>query len=371
MNITAPTKKAYEVLLNSFEGKTALYDEEMNWLWDNYPEFYSKLDLKEIADPEALKEETNFPVVDGGKKAVLTVIPIYKGKRTVISYVCVLKDNYSIYKMMNEASISAYVNNYFSKKGSSLKELMALNTEISEEIQKNTGSEHLDELLARQKRVIYSLSTENEYLSATCFSTPKEAELYCNLNELFKAICRDAEQSFRTIKRKVSYTFDDKNYYISKEYEHLMTAFMYLLRSHMILSPLKSPIDISSEFESVSGGIFCVTVSTKLRPREQIKETVITSSEACRDLAKKVILNDYEGDIIFSDSGKAMTTTIKIPVQKKNRKNLLNSRNSSYLNEDFHPLRLYMTDIIEQEITENELAKMNDAKRKKMSQLNQ
>lgn len=373
MNIPATAKKAYETLLNSFEGKTALYDEEMNWLWDNYPEFYNKLNFKEIAESEALKEETHFPVVDGDKKAVLTVIPIYKSKRTVIAYICVLKDNYSIYKMMNEASISDYINNYFSKKGDSLKELTALSTEISEVIKKNTDSEHLDELLARQNRVICSLAKENEYLSATCFSAPKEAELNCNLTELFKAICKDAEQSFRTIKRKVNYTFDEKNYYISKEYEPLLIAFMHLLRSHMILSPLKSPIDISSEFESVSytGGAFCVTVSTKLKTREQPDKSVIISSEAYRDLAKKVILNDYAGEIIFSDTDKAMITTIKIPVQKKNRGNILNSRNSSYLNESFRPLHAYMMGIIEQEINENELAKMKDAQKKKLAQLNQ
>lgn len=373
MNMPASVKKLYEGLLNAFDGKTALYDEEMNLFYTDYPEFYNNFSLKEACSDNSLKKETHLTVTDGKEKATLTVIPIYKGKRTVSSYLCVLKENYSIYKMMSCSPISDYVNDYLKKHKQKLNELEDLNRDIAIALEELPNDDPVKKLLARQRRAISSIIEENGYFYKTCFTNVEDSNLNCNLSVLFETICQDAENSLKTLKRKVTYHLDDKNYYTAKNYEPLITAFFHLIRYHLMLSPLKTGIDISTEYKTLSStrGCFCITISTKLKPSKEISSELLTAAQAYRDLAKKVALFDYKGDINFTSTEKTLTSAIKIPALKKNRGNILTSKNSAYMKDGFRPFSVYMKDIIEYEINVNELAKMESSKSKKLAKLDE
>lgn len=372
MNMSASVKKLYEGLLNAFDGKTALFDEEMNLFYTDYPEFYNKFNLKEASSGNPLKKETHLSVAYGKEKAVLTVIPIYRGKRTVSSYLCVLKENYGIYKMMSRSTVSDYVNNYLNKHMKNLKELGELNRDITAALEGLPEDDPVKKLLARQKRAISSVIQENEYFYKTCFPDVEDSDLYCNLSVLLEAICQDAEISLKALKRKVTYHSDDNNYYTSKNYESLVAAFFHLIRFHLMLSPLRTGISISVGYETMSYilGYFCVTISTKLKPAEEISELLIDAN-SYRDLAKNVVLFNYEGDISFTSNKKTLTSTVKIPARKNNRGPFLSSENSPYMNDNYRPLSIYIKDIIEKEINENEFAKMESAKNKKLAQLDE
>lgn len=373
MNMSASVKKLYEGLLNAFDGKTALYDEEMNPLCTDYPEFYDNFNLKEACGNNSFKKETHIAVTDGGEKVTLTVIPIYKGKRTVSSYLCVLKENYGIYKMMSSSPISDYINNYLKNHKKKLDELKELNKDIAIALEEIPNDDPVKKLLTRQKRAISSIIEENKYLFQTCFPEVKVTDINCELSSLLEAICQDAEISLKTLKRKITYPPSDKNkYYIPKEYNFLATAFLHLIRYHLMLSPLRTGINISTEYEDMSynRGYFCVTISTKLKPTEEIGE-LLPNANGYRDLAKNVILFNYDGDISFTLTKTKLTSTVKIPALRKNRGPFLSGKNSAYMADGYRPFSVYMRDIIEYEINANELAKMESEKNKKLAKLDE
>lgn len=372
MNMPASVKKLYEGLLNAFDGKTALYDEEMNLICTDYPEFYDNFSLKEACGNSPFKKETHIAVTDGGEKVTLTVIPIYKGKRTVSSYLCVLKENFGIYKMMSSSPISDYVNIYLKKHKKKLEELDDLNRDITRALEGLPKDDPVKMFLARQKRAISSIIEENGYFYKTCFPEVEDSDINCNLSILLEAICQDAEISLKTLKRKITYPSDNNKYYISKEYKSLAAAFLHLIRYHLMLSPLKTGINISTEYEDMSynRGYFCVTISTKLKPAEEIGE-LLTDANSYRDLAKNVVLFNYEGDISFTTTKTKLTSTVKIPAVKKNRGPILSSKNSPYMADGYRPFSVYMRDIIEYEINANEHAKMESEKNKKLAKLDE
>ena len=367
--ITSGAQRLMENFLVSVEGKSALYDEEMNLIWTNFHEFFDEFDLKGLDEETPIRSESCFSAAVDGSKAVLNITPVYKSLRTISAYVCIIRDYYEIYKLMNKTTISAFSNNMMEKNMDKLERLAELNANISEAVHDSAGTDQIDDLISEQKRLLVSMRNETKYYMDTCFNEVDRSEINCNLSMMFKSLCRDAEESFRDLGRKVSFTGESRDYYIIENSNALVTAFLHLLRSHLILSQLKSTLNISTYYEAngYNNGNFCISVKTKLNPVDKIDESVLTTSAAYRELAKKVVLFDYNGIFEYDDDDKNMYTVFKFPVLKKNRGPVLTTSNSWYLNERNRILHTYMMDIIEQEIGELEHAKMESSKKKKLA----
>lgn len=363
--ITSGAQRLMENFLSSVEGRAALYDEEMNLIWTNYHEFFDKFDLKKTNEETPIRIESSFSADIDGSRAVLSITPVYKSLRTISAYVCVIRDSYEVYKLMNKTAIAAFTNNMMEKNAYKLERLAELNANIGEAVRGNESSEEINDLIMEQKRLLVSMRNEAKYCIDTCYNEVDSNEVNCNLSMMFRSLCKDAEESFRDLGRKVNFTGESRDYYIIENSKALVTAFLHLLRSHLLLSPLKSPVNISTYYEA--NGSFCISVKTKLVPIDKTDESVITTSRAYRELAKKVILFDYNGSFECSDDDKNMQTVFKFPVLKKNRGPVLTTSNSWYLNERNRILHTYMMDIIEQEIGELEHAKMESSRKKKLA----
>lgn len=363
--ITSGAQRLMENFLSSVEGRSALYDEDMNLIWTNFHEFFDKFDLKKTNEETPIRIESSFSADIDGSQAVLSITPVYKSLRTISAYVCVIRDSYEVYKLMNKTAIAAFTNNMMEKNAYKLERLAELNANIGEAVRGNESAEEINDLIMEQKRLLVSMRNEARYCIDTCYNEVDSNEINCNLSMMFRSLCKDAEESFRDLGRKVSFTGESRDYYIIENSKALVTAFLHLLRSHLLLSPLKSPVNISTYYEA--NGNFCISVKTKLAPIDKTDESVLTTSRAYRELAKKVVLFDYNGSFECSGDDKNMQTVFKFPVLKKNRGPVLTTSNSWYLNERNRILHTYMIDIIEQEIGELEHAKMESSRKKKLA----
>ncbi|MCM1054877.1 MAG: hypothetical protein NC394_05060 [Bacteroides sp.] len=367
--ITFGAQRLMENFLGSVEGRAALYDEEMNLLWTNFHEFFDGFDLKESNEETPIKNESVFTVSIDGVKEVLTVTPVYKSLRTISAYICIIRNSYEVYKMMSNTDISDFTDNMMKKNAEKLERAAELNADIGEAVRGGEDPETIGDIVAEQKRLLVSMRNETMYCIDTCYNKIDRGEVNCNLSMMFSALCRDAEESFKDLGRKVNFESESRDYYILENSKPLVTAFLHLLRAHLLLSPLKTPVNIATYYEpnGYNNGNFCIMAKTKLTPADKTEESVITTSRAYRELAKKVILFDYNGSFEYNDDDKTMQTIFKFPVLKKNRGPVLTTGNSWYLDEKKRILHAYMMDIIEQEIDSLEHAKMESAKKKKLA----
>lgn len=386
--ITSGAQRLMENFLSSVEGRSALYDEEMNLIWTNYHEFFDIFDLKKINEETPIRIESSFSTDIDGNQEVLSITPVYKSLRTISAYVCVIRSSYEVYKLMNKTAIAAFSNNMMEKNINKLERLVGLNAYIAEAVR----FEEIDDFLMEQKRLLVSMRNETKYYMDTCYNHVNSNEINCNPSMMFRSLCEDAEESFRDLGRKITFSGESRDYYITENSTALATAFLHLLRSHLLLSPLKSNLNISTYYEA--GGSFCVSVKSKLVSLDKLSrinktdnadnadnigdidntdnidntgERVLITARAYRELAKKVILFDYNGSFECSDDNKNMQTVFKFPVLKKNRGPVLTTSNSWYLDKKKRVLHTYMMDIIEHEIGELEHAKMESSRKKKLA----
>lgn len=396
--ITSGAQRLMENFLSSVEGRSALYDEEMNLIWTNYREFFDKFDLKKINEETPIRNESSFSADIDGSQEVLSITPVYKSLRTISAYVCVIRSSYEVYKLMNKTAIAAFTNNMMEKNKDKLERLAELNAKVGEAVRENENTEEINDLIMEQKRLLVAMRNETKYCIDTCYNEVNSNKINCNPSMMFKSLCEDAEESFRDLGRKVNFSGESRDYYITENSTALATAFLHLLRSHMLLSPLKSTVSISTYYEA--SGSFCVSVKSKLVSLDKISkinridnadniddidntdnidnidytdkadntgERVLITARAYRELAKKVILFDYNGSFECSDDNKNMQTVFKFPVLKKNRGPVLTTSNSWYLDKNKRVLHAYMMDIIEHEIGELEHAKMESSRKKKLA----
>lgn len=368
-SITAGAQKLMESFLGSVEGKCAFYDDDKKLLWTNCSEFFEKFDLKKVDEEDPIKSEVCISVNIDGEKSALCITPVYRTLRTIVAYICIARNDYEVYSMMDMTSIPDYTNNAMEKTEDKLEKLTELNSYIEEAIQDEDGAERAIDLIREQKRLLVSMKNETKYQRQTCFIEKSDDDLNCNLTMMFSAMCNDAEESFRDLGRKIIFKGEGKDYYIAEDSKALQTSFMHLLRSHMILSPLKSILEIATYYEASSSTTsnFCVSIKTRLKPSSQIEDSALLSSYAYRELSKKVVKYDYQGIFNVEDDGKTLKTEFKIPVLKKNRGPMLTASNSWYLDGRSRPLHTYMKDIIEQEITDIEQEKMETSKKRKLA----
>ena len=361
--LTSGAQKLMENYIKSTGCKGAIYDEEMKLLWTNYPKYFDNFDLKTQCGERPLTSDSSFSLELDVGQAVLGITPVYKSSRIISAYVCIIRESYDIFKMINKTVISDFSDNIMQKSCDRLQKLAELNSAIGESVMElgslcepdgpeklNNVFKELDKLIEKQKEMLSAMKNETEVYIDTCFIEQSDEDLYCNITLLLSAACAHVAESFKEIGRKVKFTVEDKKRYIPSEGRSLLLGFLHLLRAHVVLSPHGSSVSITVSVESAAGNsdYLCVKIKTLLLPGEEAEkseeakeaaERLLLTSHAYRELAKKVVMYDYNGEFMCSDTKKYMQTIFKIPVGKKNRgpklesdKLMYGSRALTYLN---------------------------------------
>lgn len=355
--LTSGAERLMENFIESSGGKGAIYDEEMTLIWTNYHEFFDKFDLKKMNEDAPIIFESSFSAELKDGRAVLNITPVYRSPRVISAYICIIREAYDIFKMMNKTVISDFSDNILRKNAYRIEKLAELNSAVREaamelEDLQATGSigdccERIAGLAQKQEEMLFSMKNETRFYIDTCFNETDSTNGLCNVTLLFSSVCGQAAESFDELNRKVRFTGVDKDCYIASEGGSLLLGFLHLLRAHIILSSPKSSVSVESYIESLSGNadLFCVKVKTTLLDREKIDDDLLTTSRAYRELAKKVVLYNYDGTFECSDLKKNMQTVLKIPTVKKNRGAMLNSVSSDYGGVE----KTYLADIVYRE----------------------
>lgn len=393
--LTSGAERLLENFVKFSGSKCAVYNGEMKLLQTNYHQFFDNFDLTQLFDPSALASEGTFTVETNGVHAVLSVSPIYKSQRVIAAYICIIREAYDIYKMISKSVISDFSDNIMKKNGNRLETLAQLNRAVTDSLAQSKSSgakKKLAELLQKQKKLIDAMKNETKFYLYTCFNDVEK--MGCNISLLFSQACEHVSEYLRETGRRVNYTAEEKDYYIEPEGGPLLLGFMHLLRAHLILSPKKTSVSITALYEDspVGSGTFTVKLKTKLLSKENSDEdltsnenideeptsmentndeplsvenaddepppieyadedlsfqedtyeSLLISSRAYRELAKKVVVYDYGGDFNCHDSKKYMQTIFKIPVGKKNRRAVFKSVSAKYDSLDIS----YLEDIV-------------------------
>jgi len=340
--------------LESSGSKGAIYDESMTLLWTNFHEFFDNFDIAEINTKTPLISESSISVDIEGVRAVMNITPVRKSPRVISNYVCVVRQAYDIYKLMNKTIISDFSNIIMKKYNERLERLADFNRAISDEITQPEGSNKLDWLVQSQEKLITSMRNESRFYMDTCFKEVLETGVPCNISFLLTLVCICAADKLKELKRKVNFSVPDKNLYISADVGPLILGFLHLLRAHVMLSPLKGSVSVNA---SVIEGtrLFSVSIKTSLISPEKISNDYLTAARIYRELAKKTIVYNYGGTFECNDSKKSMQTVFKITVSKKNRGPMLNVRSPMYDCGEKSAVVAYLLDIIYQEKNEGKV----------------
>lgn len=361
-SMTGGAQRMMENYLESTGGKSALYDDGMNLVWSNYHEFFDNFDLRKVKSDSQLISETTVSVSDDGVRAVLSITPVHKTVRTICAYVCVIKDAYDIYSLMDNSIISDFSNNIMNKGKSRIEKLASLNQSIFEAASELTADREesdrlagLNELIREQERVITTMFNETRFFIDSCYKKPAENKEFSNLTLMFATVFSYIGEDFKEIKRKVNVSAPEKDYYISKDGGTLLLAFFHLLRAHIAVSPVRSSVTLSAEYtvDASAAGSFLVKIKTSLISEDKTDESTLMSSRAYRELSKKVIRYNYGGTFECVDTKKSMQTVFSIPVAKKNRGAMLNSSNVCYGDSESGIYRSYIREILRMETEEH------------------
>lgn len=333
-SLTSGAEKMMENFIESSGSKGAIYDEKLTLIWTNYPDFFDNFEIEKMNEQSPLTSESSFSVETEGMRAVLNITPVYKSPRVISAYICIIREAYDIYKMMNKTVISDFSDNIMMKNKNKLERLAELNRVMGEAVMavkelNGLGDTNelgnLTDLVQKQKKLLDSMKNETRFYIDTCFNEVSNES--CNISVLFSTVCECAAESLRELGRKVSYTAETKDCYITSKDSALLLGFLHLLRSHIMVSPPKTAVSITAAFEPLTRktGFFTVKVKTSLIPSEEIQKELLLSSRAYRELAKKVIIYNYSGEFKCADSAKNMQTFFKIPALKNNRGPMLKS----------------------------------------------
>lgn len=363
-NIKSPTLRNTVELLKSTDGLTALYDAELNLYWASDTDFFSDFDMTEIKKELPITKETHFSVTVNGEKCVLTVTPAHKSVRTVADYSFVIRNNYQIYKMLRFSGNMDFLEKNIESCSEKIEKIKELNTKIkaASKDKKASSAAALSSLIAEQSRSIGEVSSE---LNNQRQYTVKEYDKSnANMTDFIGVLCNEIKEVYKGINRKISTQISERNFYYSIDIELYASAFLQILRFHTCTSPLKSTISITGDYHDGKG--YGITIKTKANPDIGREEYDLYNSY--REIAKKIILYDFNGYFSTDDSDKGNVTVAVIPTLRKNRGSLLTLRNAPYFKDDFKPCHTFMKERITQEIELLEIEKMEASKRKKMAE---
>lgn len=333
--------------LSSLNAMTAVYDEELTLQWTSCEGIFGTLDTKIIRDALPIKEEIPLPVTVEGVRHVMNVTPVYRSKRLVSGYVCVLRDSYELYRMIGSSAIADFGNMSLKDERDKLSRIIGINEEIAAMLDNGEITDKAYQLIKDQYKSAIRLYTEiTSGMTLLHELTEDEPVVNCNIPILLKGLCTEAAQCLVKTKRKLNKKLDNRNYYTKIDYRIFSAAFLSVFRSHLYISPLKSDISVATRYEE---GEYVITVKSEALPQNDIGRETGLKALQDRELARKIVGADCGGSLSFTCDGKAAISVIRVPAAKKNRGAMLNDTNSGYLSGDYRPVRFFVDEITEKE----------------------
>lgn len=356
--ISTPILKSFISYLSNVNGISAIYDENFVLQWSNDDEFFKELDISEVKRRQPL-QEAHFKTQYQGETADLTVTPIYRSKRVVDSYTFTVKNFYHSFQMLECSAVSDYMLMAFDSYKQQTDNLLELNRELMEDIQDDREVD----ILNTQSRMLSAINNEMKTYSKAVFAKHEPLNVNCNVSLLMSVICKDASNCLNDIKRSLNVKMDERNCYIKINAELFVIAVAYILKCHLMMSPLKSAITVDSRCEKDKS--FHVVIKSKSK-KEEMDKNGIKYATFSRNFAEKLIRSDCNGIFKCNDDGKTTVTEFELPVFLKNRGSMLTSRNSVYLDPEYKPVRSMLKIIMESEIEQIEEMKMKNATKRKL-----
>ena len=345
--------------LSSLDAKSAVYNDDLTLIWSSCDDFFKTFDTRVISDAIPIKSEENIPVTVDKVKYVMNVVPLYRSKRMVCGYVCVLRDSYEMYRMVNSSAVSDYIRSFLKEAQEKATRIIGINRVMDGLIPEDSDTEKLKQLVHEQNLQAMRLFTEASSIDTivSAGSDENAPDVNCNVSALVAVLCVEANQCLVKTKRKLIRDVDLKSYYARVDYKLFAVAFMSVLRSHMYISPLKSSIEVTSCYED---GNYIVTVKSELLPCEELTYAQEQKSTQDRELARMIAAFDCGGSLTFTADKNTASSEIKIPAFKKNRGASLNNTNSEYLTGGYKPVHPFIDEITEKE--ELDLAVVKEGK---------
>ena len=347
--VTPSVLKTLKGYLSSLNARSAVYSDELTLEWTNCEELFGALDTKVISDAFPIKEEMPISVTLGDVKYVMNVTPLYRSKRLVSGYVCVLRDSFELYRMINGSAIADFSEQALKDGSEKLNRIISINKAVENILTNGKDTGRACELMKEQYKSVMRLYTEvssSIALTHTVSTDDDVLPVNCNLSLLLKGLCTEAAQCLVKTKRKLIKKLDTKNYYARIDYKAFALAFMGAFRSHLYISPLQSDVEVSSVYNESN---YIITIRTKALPENETDDADRLRSQKDLELARKIVGADCGGSLTFTSDGKTAVSVIRVPAGKKNRGRLLNSANSEYLTGSYRPARSFMDEITEKE----------------------
>lgn len=342
--LSSPILKGLTSFLSSLDALSAVYDADLNLVSTDSEEFFQTLDISAVTSDPPVRGETAYSIEADGEKMILTVTPIFKSKRIITAYIFVARTDYQLYKQLCAGSMP----DYFTMLLDHIKEELAACSELNEIAQNTSGTKKVTSLLEDQKQTLNELYSRLSRTRNAVFSDAEvNSRLNCNVSALLSALCEDAAECLKEVKRKVSFDIDARNYYSKIDYNLFTSAFSNILMYHLLCSPLKSTVSIKTVVNSEK--LLELTVKTKADKKKAETDDEAIRARYFRDLAHKIICYDFGGECEISNDGGSVISVIGLPIQKKNRGLYLTSKNSAYLGDDYKPMYEHLSYVIKSE----------------------
>ena len=339
--LSTPILKGLTSFLSSLDAVSAVYDTDFNLVSTDSENFFNELDIGAVVSNPPQKGETAYTVTANGEKMTLSVTPVFKSKRIITAYIFVARSDYQMYKQLCAGSMP----DYFSMLTDRIRESIAACSQMNDLIQNMSPSKKTSVLLQEQKNILNGLYAELDKTRSSIFSSAKVNDrINCNVSALLSSLCNDTLDCLKDTKRKVNIDIDTKNCYCNIDHDLFTSAFSNALTYHLLCSPLKSTVNISSTVNNEK--YLELTIKTKAA------ENNAADAKFFRDLAHKIICYDFGGEYEIDNSGNYVVTMIKLPVSMKNRGQKLSGKNAPYLDESYKPIYGNISHVINIEAAE-------------------
>ena len=348
-SVSSSVLRGVTAYLSSLNARSAVYNDDLTLLWTSEDEFFKTIDTKFISDILPIKTEQHVSIVVDKSKYAVSITPLYRSKRLVCGYVCVLRDSNEIYIMANSSAVADYTRLFLQDIQEKANRILSISKVMEGLVPEGENKEKLEGLIRDQYVQSLRIFTEASGTSTIVMptqSTNSGFPVKCHVSMLISGLCTEASQCLVKTKRKLVKDIDMKNYYAKIDYKIFAVAFMSMFRSHLYISPLKSTIYVSTRYEDSN---YFITVKSELLPEEKINFQQDLKSKQDMELARKIVTSDCGGTLTFRTENNTAVSEIKMPVDRKNRGPLLKSSNSDYLTGSYKPVHPYIDEITEKE----------------------
>lgn len=346
--MVASVLRGVTAYLSSLNAKSAVYSDELKLLWSSCDDFFGSFDTKLISDALPVRAEEPVPVEVDGVKYAMSIVPLYRSKRLVYGYACVLRDSYEIYRLVNSSPVSEHIELFLRETQEKTTRIIGISKMMEGLVPDCENKEKLEQYIREQSVQAARIFTE-AYSTGIASFVKEEGDspaVNCNVSALIAGLCSEANQCLVKTKRKLVKDIDVRSYYAKVDYRVLAVAFMSMFRSHLYISPLKSSVEVTARFDD---GDYFITVKTELLPYEEIDLLQEQKSLQDRELARRIVVSECDGSLSFTADKSTAISEIRIPVVKKNRGASLNNVNSEYLTGNYKPVRPFIDEITERE----------------------